>query len=208
MMPATPADAKAMLNLALRGTDPTVFLESQRLYNEVERFEPGGVPEGFVEVEAGRPVLRRAGGDLTMVAWGAALYRALEAADILRDRFGLSVEVWDGRFAVPFDADPVIASVRRTGRALLVSDACERGSFLHTVATRIAGAAFGDLDAPVAVLGARNWITPPAEMEEEFFPQARWIVDAVHERILPLPGHIPSTSQAESDLRNRDRLGA
>ena len=100
-----------------------------------------------------------------------------------------------------------LALGRRTGRALLVSDACERGSFLHTVASRISAACFDDLDAPVAVVGARNWITPPAEMEEEFVPQKEWILDAVHERVLPLPGHVPATRQAASDLGERDRLG-
>ena len=67
--------------------------------------------------------------------------------------------------------------------------------------------AFDSLDAPVAVVGARNWITPPAEMEEDFFPQASWILDAIHERVLPLPGHSPATRQALSDLADRDRLG-
>lgn len=207
MFPATPRDAKGMLNLALRGTDPVIFFESQRLYQDVERFAPEGVPEGFYETEPGLPALRRPGADLTLVAWGAALDRALAAADVLAERHGLSAEVWDGRFLVPLDLEGVLASVRRTGRAVLVSDACERGSFLHTVASRISAACFDGLDAPVAVVGARNWITPPAEMEEDFFPQKEWILDAVHERVLPLPGHVASTRQAASDLGERDRLG-
>lgn len=206
MCPATPHDAKGMLNLALRGTDPVVFFESQRLYQETERFVAAGVPEGYYEIEAGLPALRRPGSDITVVTWGAALYRALEAADILAG-YGLSAEIWDARFVNPLDLGPIIASVRGTGRVVLVSDACERGSFLHTVATRISDAAFDSLDAPVAVVGARNWITPPAEMEEDFFPQKDWILDAIHERVLPLPGHVPTTRQSASELGDRDRLG-
>jgi 2-oxoisovalerate dehydrogenase E1 component len=207
MFPATPRDAKGMLNLALRGTDPVIFFESQRLYGEAEVLDPEGVPEGYYEVELGAPALRRAGGDLTLIAAGAALYRALEAADALASRHGLSAEVWDLRFLNPLDLEPLAESVRRTGRAVLVSDACERGSFLHTLATRLSEAAFDRLDAPVTVVGARNWITPPAEMEDDFFPGREWILDAVHERVLPLPGHAPSTRQAFSDLAERSRLG-
>ena len=207
MFPATPRDAKGMLNLALSGTDPVVFFESQRLYQDVETLDPEGVPEGYYEVEPGAPALRRAGDDITLVTWGAALHRALEAAAILAERHGISAEVWDARFVNPLDLGPIAASVRRTGRAVLVSDACERGSFAHTAASRLSGMAFDSLDAPVAVVGARNWITPPAEMEEDFFPQASWILDAIHERVLPLPGHSPATRQALSDLADRDRLG-
>jgi 2-oxoisovalerate dehydrogenase E1 component len=207
MFPATPRDAKGMLNLALRGTDPVIFFESQRLYGETEVLDPDGVPEGYYEVEPGAPALRRAGSDLTLIAAGAALYRALEAAEALAARHGLSAEVWDLRFLNPLDLEPLAESVRRTGRAVLVSDACDRGSFLHTLATRLSEAAFDRLDAPVAVVGARNWITPPAEMEDDFFPGKEWILDAVHERVLPLPGHVPATRQAFSDLSERSRLG-
>jgi 2-oxoisovalerate dehydrogenase E1 component len=207
MFPATPRDAKGMLNLALRGTDPVVFFESQRLYQEAEQFAEEGVPEGYYEIQSGMPALRRSGSDITMVTIGASLYRALEAAEILAARHGLSAEVWDVRFLNPLDVEPIADSVRRTGRAVLVSDACERGSFLHTLASRLSEAAFDSLDAPVAVVGARNWITPPAEMEEDFFPQKEWILDAIHERVLPLPGHVPGTRQAQSDRTERDCLG-
>ena len=63
------------------------------------------------------------------------------------------------------------------------------------------------LDGPVAVVGARNWITPAAELEEAFFPQGEWIVDTVHERLLPLPGHTPATHQATAEILRRNRAG-
>jgi 2-oxoisovalerate dehydrogenase E1 component len=207
MFPATPYDAKGMLNLALRGTDPVVFFESQRLYPEPEILVEGGVPTGYYEVEMGEPALRRAGGDLTIVTVGATLYRALEAADILREKYNLTAEVIDARFINPLNYEMIIQSVKKTGRCLLASDACERGSFLHNMASNISQLAFDYLDAPVAVIGARNWITPPVEMEEAFFPQKEWFIDSIHERILPLPGHRPTTQQSTDEILLRNRLG-
>ena len=93
------------------------------------------------------------------------------------------------RFVAPLDYAPVVESVKKTGRLVLASDAVARGSFLQTVATDIQNLAFDALDAPVVVVGARNHITPAPELEDLFFPQAEWIVDAIHERILPLNGH-------------------
>jgi 2-oxoisovalerate dehydrogenase E1 component len=207
MFPATPYDAKGMLNLALRGTDPVIFFESQLLYDMPELFEKAGVPEGYYEVPEGEPVVRKAGKDLTIATLGATLYRAMDAAKILEEKHGLSVEIIDLRFINPLNYEKVLESVRKTGRLLLASDAAERGSFLHTVASNVQTMAFDDLDAPVAVVGSRNWITPAAEMEQLYFPQVDWIVDAVHERIVPLKGHQPQTVQTTLDLARRQRLG-
>ena len=113
----------------------------------------------------------------------------------------------DLRFLNPLNYEKIIASVRKTGRVVLASDACERGSFLHTVASNISQLAFDDLDAPVAVVGARNWITPPAELEDAFFPQQEWIIDTIHERILPLPDYRVSTDQASCEIMRRNRAG-
>ncbi|MCL4249500.1 MAG: dehydrogenase [Anaerolineae bacterium] len=207
MFPATPYDAKGMLNLALHGTDPVVFFESQRLYTEPETLVAGGVPTEYYEVEMGEPAVRHEGTDLTIVTVGATLYRALEAAAELESKHGLSVEVIDARFINPLNYDKILQSVRKTGKLVLASDACERGSFMHTMASTISQLAFSYLDGPVAVVGARNWITPPAELEEDFFPQTAWIIDTIHERILPLPGHQPSTVQTDDELLRRYRCG-
>jgi len=207
MYPATPYDAKGMLNLALRGTDPVVFFESQRLYDVGELFVPGGVPAGYYEVPEGEPAVRRTGSDLTIVTVGSTLYRALEAADVLAARYKVSAEVIDARFINPLNYETILASVKKTGKCVLASDACERGSFLHTMASNISQMAFDSLDAPVAVVGARNWITPAAEMEDAFFPQKEWIIDTVHERVLPLPGHTPSTNQTVGEMLRRNRRG-
>jgi 2-oxoisovalerate dehydrogenase E1 component len=205
--PATPYDAKGMLNLALRGTDPVVFFESQLLYDMSEQFEPSGVPEGYYEIPEGEPAVRRPGKDITIATVGATLYKAMEAAKKLETGFGVSAEVIDLRFINPLNYETLIKSVKKTGKLLLASDAAERGSFLHTVASNMQTFAFDYLDAPVTVAGSRNWITPAAEMEQLYFPQTDWIIDAVHERILPLKGYVPITVQTALDLIRRNRQG-
>ena len=204
--PATPYDAKGMLNLALRGTDPVVFFESQRLYPEPEKLVPGGVPVEYYEVPLGEPAVRRTGSDVTFVTLGATLYVALEAAKAL-EAYGISAEVIDARFLNPLNIAPIAASVRKTGRCILASDACERGSFMHTLASNLTQLCFDALDGPIAVLGARNWITPPTEIEDMFFPQPAWLLDTLHERILPLPGYTPQTEQTLEALVTRNRTG-
>lgn len=206
--PATAYDAKGMLALALRGSDPVVFFESQRLYPEPETLVEGGVPIEDYVVPEGEPALRRSGSDLTILTVGATLFRALEAAKVLESQYGVSTEVLDIRFINPLNYGPLAESVRKTGRVVLVSDACERGSFLHTMASNLTQLVFDALDGPPVVVGARNWITPPAELEDLFFPTKEWIIDAIHERILPLAGHIPSTRQETGEILRRNRLGA
>ncbi|MDR0284343.1 MAG: dehydrogenase, partial [Propionibacteriaceae bacterium] len=205
--PATPTDAKGMLNLALAGTDPVIFLESQKLYDKGEEFTKGGVPTEYYETDEGTPAVRRAGTDLTIATIGPALYTALDAAAILQEKYGVSAEVIDLRFVVPLDYGPLLASVKKTGNLVLVSDACERGSFLHTVAATVTQAGFDELDAPVVVLGSRNHITPAPELEELFFPGVATIIDAIHARIRPLTGHQPTTDESETELLRRARSG-
>ena len=149
-----------------------------------------GVPEGYYEIPFGEPDIKRKGDDITILSIGATLYPAIKAADILKEKYGISAEVIDARTLVPFNYAPVIESVKKTGRILLTSDASARGSFLKEMAQTITELAFDYLDAPPVVVGSRNWITPAYEMEEYFFPQPDWMLDAIHERILPLKGHI------------------
>ncbi|ERG64265.1 hypothetical protein L332_07340 [Agrococcus pavilionensis RW1] len=190
LFPATARDAKGLLISALRGNDPVLFFESQRLYDQPEVVHPEGVPVDALPTPIGVPNLVRRGDDLTILTVGATLYRALEAAKRLHEQYGIEAELIDARSLVPFEYDMLLESVRKTGRLLCASDANLRGSWLHTVATTVTAEAFDDLDGPVTVLGARNWIAPPAELEWEYFVTADDILDAVHERILPLSGHV------------------
>jgi 2-oxoisovalerate dehydrogenase E1 component len=205
--PATPYDAKGMLNLALAGSDPVIFFESQRLYPETETLVAGGVPKEYYEVPLGEPAVRREGSDLTIITIGAMLYRALDAAKVLQEQYGLAAEVIDVRFLNPLNYGPLVDSVKKTGRVVVASDATERGSFAHTVASNLTQLAFDHLDGPPAVVGSRNWITPAAELEDMFFPTKEWILDTIHERILPLPGHAVTTRQGTDQILTRNRLG-
>ncbi|HMP76700.1 MAG TPA: thiamine pyrophosphate-dependent enzyme [Kiritimatiellia bacterium] len=206
VFPATPYDAKGLLNTALAGSDPVVFFESQRLYDIGELFEKE-VPEGYYEVPFGPPAQRRVGKDITFVTIGATLYRALEAADQLEKKYGMTADVWDCRTLNPLDYGPIIESVKKTGRVLVAGDASERGSVMQTIASNLGQFCFDDLDAPPVVVGSRNWITPCAEMEDVFFPQANWILDAIHERIIPLKGHVTKTNQTLNEHARRQRIG-
>ncbi len=207
VFPATPYDAKGLMTSALNGTDPVIFLESQRIYDIGEQFHEGGVPEGAYEIPFGEPDIKKPGKDLTILSIGATLYRALEAAKILEEQYGVSTEVIDARSLVPFNYDLVIESVKKTGRIVLAGDACERGSHLKEMAEVITSLAFDYLDAPVTVVGAKNWITPAHEMENHFFPQPSWIVDAVHERILPLKGHVAKHNFTPLEQARVNKLG-
>jgi len=207
VFPATPYDAKGLMYSALTGTDPVIFFESQRIYDQPEEFVREGVPVGYYEVPIGEPDVKKPGKDLTILTIGATLYRALEAAHILEEKYGISCELIDARSIVPFNYDRVIESVRKTRKIVLASDACERGSALQTMAAKIAQFAFDELDAPPTVVGSRNWITPPDELEDAFFPYPSDILDAVHEHIIPLKGYAPARPCDVADLMQRSRLG-
>jgi 2-oxoisovalerate dehydrogenase E1 component len=206
VFPATARDAKGLLAAALAGNDPVVFFESQRLYDMPETVFPD-VPAEYYETPIGRPNVVRSGDDLSILTVGAALYRALEAAAQLEEHYGLSAEVIDARSLVPFDYTEILASVAKTGRLICVSDANLRGSWLNTVAARVNTEAFDDLDGPVVVLGARNWIAPPAEMEWEYFVTPEDILDAIHTRVLPLPGHQIQEGPGAEGTLEESRLG-
>jgi 2-oxoisovalerate dehydrogenase E1 component len=207
VFPATPYDAKGLMNAALQGTDPVIYFESQRLYGIGEQFHAGGVPPGYYEIPLGEPDIKRKGEDLTILTIGATLYRAIEAADLLMEQYGISAEVIDARSLVPFNYNPVLESLKKTGRVLLVSDASERGSYLKDLAHNITELGFDDLDAPPVVVGSRNWITPAYELEDYFFPQPHWIIDAIHEKIVPLKNHITSQNFTAGEQIRRSRLG-
>lgn len=189
VFPVTPYDAKGMMNAALMGTDPVIFFESQRLYDKGEYYKNEGIPLDYYEVPIGEPDIKRVGKDVTIVTIGAVLYEAELAADILARKHEVYAEIIDLRSLVPINYEPIIESVKKTGRLLVVGDACERGSFMNTVAQNITEIAFDYLDGPPVVIGSRNWITPFYELGEDYFPQSQWIVDVLHQKILPLDNY-------------------
>lgn len=205
--PVTPYDAKGLMNAALQGTDPVIFFESQRIYDIGEQFHEGGVPTGYYEIPIGEPDVKKEGKDITFLTIGHTLYPALQAAKELESTYGMSAEVIDARSLVPFNYEKVIASVKKTGKIIVASDATSRGSFLNDLAATIGSLCFDYLDAPVAVLGSRNWITPAHELESAFFPQPSWFIDMIHERIQPLKGYMPGENFTDAEMIRRAKKG-
>ena len=205
--PVTPYDAKGLMNSALQGTDPVIFFESQRIYDIGEQFHKGGVPKEYYEIPLGEPDVKKEGTDITFLTIGHTLYPALEAAKELEEKYGMSAEVIDARSLVPFNYEKVIESVKKTGKLIVAGDATTRGSFLNDLAANISTLCFDYLDAPVSVLGSRNWITPAFELEDWFFPQPSWFIDMIHERIQPLKDYIPGENFTDSEMIRRAKRG-
>jgi len=205
--PATPYEAKGLMQAALNGTDPVVFFESQRIYDIGEKFHEGGVPEGEYEIAFGDVDVLKTGSDITMLTVGATLYRAYDAVKELEEKYGLSVELINLHSLVPLDYTKILESVKKTGKVILTSDACARGTFLDEVAKNITELAFDYLDAPPAIVGAQNWITPPYEYDHYFFPQKEWILDAVNEKLIPLKEYKPTTNVTAEEQMRKLKLG-
>lgn len=205
--PATPYDAKGLMAEALNGTDPVIFFESQRIYDKGEEFHKGGVPKESYTIPFGEPDVKLEGKDVTILTIGAVLYRALEAAKKLKDEYGIEAEVIDARSIVPFNYEKVIESVKKTGKIIIVGDACDRGSVMRDMASNITEMAFDYLDAPPVVFGSRNWITPAFEFEKYFFPQADGIIDVISQKLLPLAGRVSTINESELEHQARSKAG-
>ena len=160
--PATPADAKGLLLSAFDDGNPVLFLEHKLLY----RTATGPVPDGWATVPIGAATTARPGADATVVTYGIGVSWALAAAATIAAEDGAEVEVIDLRSLLPWDEEAVLASVARTGRALVLHEAPRAGGFGAEVAATIAEGAFGDLDAPVARLGALDTPIPFAKQLE------------------------------------------
>ncbi len=145
VMPSTPADAKGLLISAIRDDNPVLFFEPKVLYRT-----KGVVPEGDYTVPLGKADIKREGTDLTIISYGRMLPVCLDAAAQLKKNEGISAEVVDPRTLVPLDKETIIASASKTGRVLIVHEACQTGGFGGELAAVIADSeAFFKLDAPI-----------------------------------------------------------
>ncbi len=205
--PATPYDAKGMMNEALLGDDPVVIFENQRIDDIGEYFEKDGVPKDSYTLKIGVPAVKKEGADITVLTLGAALYRAVEAAKILEESYGVQAEILDARSIVPFDYEPVLRSIEKTGKLLVVGDSPERGSVMRDLASNLAEFAFDLLDAPPVAVGAPNIVTPPAKYAGSYYPSAETILDAIHEKIMPLDGYEPKRHFTSDEKMRRARKG-
>ena len=172
--PATLEDARGMLWTALEDPDPVLIFEHQTLYNM-----EGELAEDAGPVDIDRAVVRRPGGDVTLVTYGGTLFKSLTAAETLA-REGIDVEVIDLRTLRPLDMNTVLASVRKTRRIIVVDEGWRSGSLAAEILARVAESAFYDLDAPVGrVCSAEVPIPYPKHLEDAAIPQPERIVEAV-----------------------------
>jgi 2-oxoisovalerate dehydrogenase E1 component len=175
--PATPADAKGLLLAAFDDGNPVLYLEHKYLY----RIETGSVPEGWYTVPIGEAAIARPGIDATVVTYGVGVVWALDAAEQLAAEDGAEVEVVDLRSLVPWDVEAVVASVERTGRALVLHEAPVTGGYGGEVAATIGERAFATIDAPVRRLGALDTPVPFAKSLEALHSPKHRLVPALRE---------------------------
>ena len=171
--PSNPSDAKGLLLASIRDPDPVLFFEPKRVY----RAAKGEVADGDYVVPLGKAAISRDGGDVTVIAWGAMLYEALEAADQAASQ-GVSAEVIDLRTLWPLDVDAIVASVKKTGRVVVVHEAPKTCGLGAEIVSLITEKAFTHLEAPpVRVTG---WDTPfPYTLEMDYLPLAHRILPAI-----------------------------
>lgn len=179
VQPSTPFDAKGLLISSIRDNNPVVFIEHKLLYRT-----KGHVPEEAYTIPLGNSDVKREGKDLTVVATAIMVPRSLEAADLLEQE-GIELEVVDPRTLKPLDEGPIVQSVSKTGRVLIVHEACKTGGFGGEIAARIAESeAFEYLDAPIVRLAGRDIPIPyNRSLEYHTVPQVENIVEAARDLV-------------------------
>ena len=173
VIPSTPSDAKGLLLAAIAGEDPVIFLEPKRLYRSTKE----DVAEGAYTTPVGKARIARAGGQLTLIAYGAMVPTCIEAAEMAALK-GWDCEVLDLRTLVPLDAEAMLESVRRTGRAVIVHEAPRTCGFGAELSAQIAEKALTSLLAPV--LRVTGYDTPfPYTLEHTYLPDAKRVFAAI-----------------------------
>lgn len=186
--PSTPYDAKGMMKQAIRDDNPVLVFEHKLLYGGTRKEKDaiktsGEVPEEDYAIEFGKAAVRREGKDVTIVANLLMSYRAQEAARKLEEE-GISCEVIDPRSLVPFDYEMVAASLKKTGRLLIVHEDHKNNGWGAQVAAYIAENHIYDLDAPIKIVAAYDTPVPFASpMENSVIPDTRRIADAARELV-------------------------
>jgi acetoin:2,6-dichlorophenolindophenol oxidoreductase subunit beta len=174
VMPATAADAKGLLKSAVRDDNPVIFIEHRGLY-----WSRGQVPGGDMTVPIGKALVLRDGKDVTIVATAKTVQSSIEVAEDL-SRTGVSVEVIDPRTLSPLDIATIAASVKKTGRLVIVHEAVEQGGIGAEIASRVQQEAFYFLDSPILRVAAPFAPVPASlSLEKHFVPGKAQIIDAV-----------------------------
>lgn len=173
VIPSTPYDAKGLLISAIRDNDPVIFLEHMKLYRSFR----GEVPEGEYTVEIGKADVKREGKDISVFAYGAMVHAALKAAEEL-EKEGISLEVVDLRTVSPLDIEAIVASVEKTGRAIVVQEAQKQAGIAANVVAEIMERCVYSLEAPVLRVTAADTVYPFSAAETVWLPNHKDIVEA------------------------------
>lgn len=174
VMPSTPYDAKGLLKSAIRDDHPVIFIEHKLLY-----MTKGEVPDAEYLVPLGKADVKRAGKDVSVITYSFMTLKCLEAAQAL-EKEGVSVEVVDLRTLSPLDKETVLGSVRKTGRAVVVHEACKRGGVGGDIAAMIVEEAYDDLDGPVIRVAGKNTPIPyNLNLEKACVPAVEDIVEGI-----------------------------
>ncbi len=174
VLPGTPRDAKGLLKSSIRDDNPVIFMESEVMYGM-----RGEVPEGEYTIPLGKTDLKREGKDATIVAYGKTLSVAMIAAENL-SKEGITVEILDPMTVRPLDDEPIIASVKKTNRCVVVSEAWPFASVGSEIAFRVSSKAFDYLDAPVELVASEDVPMPYSKsLEHEITPNPDKVVNAV-----------------------------
>jgi len=174
VMPSTPYDAKGLLKAAIRDPNPVIFMEPIILYGA-----SGPVPAEDYVIPLGKADVKREGKDITIVAWGGITTRVMSAAQTLADE-GIEAEVVDPRTLRPLDIETIVASVKKTGKAVIAHEANKTGGFGAEVAAQIQERAFDYLDAPIQRVGAPDvWVPINRNLERIVLPGPERVIEAV-----------------------------
>jgi len=177
--PATPRDAKGLLATAIADPNPVLYFEHKHLYRRIK----ADVPEERYTVPFGKARVHRAGGDVTIVTWGAMVYTAAEAADELRNE-DVAVEILDLRTLQPWDKLAVLESVAKTSKLLILHEDTRTSGFGAEIAAQVAEEAFEHLDAPIKRVAAPDTPVPfSPPLEKAFIPQVDDVVAALRELV-------------------------
>ncbi|MBP3041518.1 alpha-ketoacid dehydrogenase subunit beta [Bacillaceae bacterium Marseille-Q3522] len=172
VIPSTPYDAKGLLISAIRDNDPVIFLEHMKLYRSFRQ----EVPEEEYTIPLGKADVKREGSDLTIISYGAMVHESLKAADEL-EKEGYSVDVIDLRTVSPIDVETIIASVEKTGRAVVVQEAQKQAGIAANVVAEINDRAILSLEAPVLRVTAPDTVFPFSQAEAVWLPNYKDVIE-------------------------------
>ncbi|GIN61360.1 pyruvate dehydrogenase E1 component subunit beta [Robertmurraya siralis] len=172
VIPSTPYDAKGLLISAIRDNDPVIFLEHMKLYRSFRQ----EVPEGEYTIPLGKAEVKREGTDLSIITYGAMVHESIKAAEEL-EKEGHSVEVVDLRTVAPLDIDTIVASVEKTGRAIVVQEAQKQAGIAAQVVAEINDRAILSLEAPVLRVAAPDTVFAFPQAESVWLPNVKDIIE-------------------------------